>query len=152
MELIRPDGIRAEPTTPYTPEQNGVAERYNRTIVQMIRSMLVWAKLPHSFWGEAAMTANYLRNLLPTAKVDQSPEEKWAEQKPDICHLRTFGCLVHVHIPKENRSKLDEVSWQGIFVGYHSSNQYRIYNPKMSKVEWHTSIKFLENTPGHQMH
>ena len=93
MELIRPDGIRAEPTTPYTPEQNGVAERYNRIIVQMIRSMLVWAKLPHSFWGEAAMTANYLRNLLPTAKVDRSPEEKWAEQKPDICHLRTFGCL-----------------------------------------------------------
>ena len=148
MELIRPDGIRAEPTIPYTPEQNGVAERYNRTIVQMIRSMLVWAKLPHSFWGEAAMTANYLRNLLPTAKVNQSPEEKWTEQKPDISHLRTFGCLVHVHIPKENRSKLDKVSWQGIFVGYHSSNQYRIYNPKTSKVEWHTSIKFLENTPG----
>ena len=68
--------------------------------------------------------------------------------KPDISHLRTFGCLVHVHIPKENRSKLDKVSWQGIFVGYHSSNQYRIYNPKTSKVEWHTSIKFLENTPG----
>ena len=148
MELIRPDGIRAEPTTPYTPEQNGVAERYNRTIVQMIRSMLVWAKLPHSFWGEAAMTANYLRNLLPTAKVNQSPEEKWTEQKPDIIHLRTFGCLVHVHIPKENRSKLEKLSWQGLFVGYHSSNQYRIYNPKTSKVGWHTSIKFLENTPG----
>lgn len=124
--------------TPYTPEQNEVAERYNRTIVQMVRSMLVWAKLPHSFWGEAAMTANYLRNILPTTKDDKSPEELWTGQKPGISHLRTFGCLVHVHIPKKNRSKLDKVSWQGIFVGYHPTNQYRIYNPDRRKVEWHT--------------
>lgn len=53
-----------------------------------------------------------------------------------------------MHIPKKNRSKLDEVSWQGIFVGYHSSNQYRIFNPERRKVEWHTSVKFLEGTPG----
>lgn len=79
MELIRSDDIRAEPTTPYTPEQNGVAERYNRTIVQMVRSILVWAELPHSFRGEAAMTASYLRNLLPTTTDDKSPEEQWTQ-------------------------------------------------------------------------
>ena len=148
IELIRSDGIRAEPTTPYTTEQNGVAECYNRTIVQIVRSMLTWANLPHSFWGEAAMTANYLRNLLPTTTDDRSPEEQWTQQKLDVSHLRTFGCLVHVHIPKENRAKLDRVSWQGIFVRYHSTNQYRIYNPERRKVEWHTSVKFLEDTPG----
>ncbi len=61
---VQANGIHKEYTTPYTPEQNGVEGRYNRTIIQMVRGMLSWAELPHSFWGEAAMTANYLRNLL----------------------------------------------------------------------------------------
>lgn len=147
-QLVRSEGIQMEYTTPYTPEQNGVAERFNRTIVQMVRSMLTWAELPHTFWGEAAVTANYLRNLLPTSANDKSPEEAWTGHKPNIRHLRTFGCLVYVYIPSENRAKLDRVSFQGIFVGYHSSHQYRVYKPKRRRVEWHTSVKFLEHIPG----
>ena len=95
------------------------------------------------------MTANYLKNLFPTsANSDKSPEEAWTGHRPDISHLRTFRCLVYVHIPSETRAKLDQVSFQGIFVGYHSSHQYQIYNPKRRRVEWHTSIKFLEHIPG----
>ena len=112
-----------EYTTPYTSEQNGVAEQFNQTIIQMVRSMLTWAKLSHTFWGEAAMTANYLKNLLPTsANSDKSPEEAWTGHRPDISHLRTFGCLVYVYIPSKTRAKLDQVSFQGIFVGYHFSH------------------------------
>ena len=121
-EQLQPLGIRMEPTTAYTPQQNGVAERFNRTIVQMVRSMLVWAKLPQSFWGEAAVAANHLRNFLPTTNTT-SPNESWTGVRPNINTLRTFGCASFVHIPKEKRSKLDNVSYQAIFTGYHSSNQ-----------------------------
>lgn len=147
-QLVQAEGVRMEYTTPYTPEQNGIAKQFNRTIVQMVRSMLTWAELPHIFWGKAAVTANYLRNLLPTNANDILPEEAWTSQKPSIHHLRTFGCLVYIYIPSENRAKLDRVSSQGIFVGYHSTHQYRVYNPKTRKVEWHTSVKFLEHVPG----
>ena len=146
-EQLQPLGIRMEPTTAYTPQQNGLAERFNRTIVQMVRSMLVWAKLPQSFWGEAAVAANHLRNFLPTTNTT-SPNESWTGLRPNIITLRTFGCVSFVHVPKEKRSKLDNVSYQAIFTGYHSSNQYRLYNVETKKVEIQTSIKFDEKRPG----
>ena len=146
--IIHADGVRMEYTTAYTPEENGVAERFNRTIIQMTRAMLIWSGLPQGFWGEAACTANYLRNLLPAGRDDLSPIELWHGHKPNISHIRTFGCVVHVHIPSENRAKLDRVSFQGIFVGYHSSQQMRIYNPKTKRVQWHTSVKFSRKCAG----
>ena len=146
--LIHDAGTRMEYTTAYTPEENGVAERLNRTIIQMARSMLIWAQLPQTFWGEAVVTANYLRNLLPAGQDDQSPNELWDDHKPEVGHVRTFGCLVHVHIPSETRAKFDKVSFQGIFVGYHSNQQVRVYNPITKRVQWHTSVKFIENQPG----
>ena len=141
-------GTRMEFTTAYTPEENGVAERFNRTIIQMTRAMLMQAQLPQSFWGEAAVTANYLRNTLPGGQDDQSPIELWNGYKPEVSHIRTFGCVVHVHIPSETRAKLDRVSFQGIFVGYHSNQQVRVCNPVTRKVQWHTAVKFIENQPG----
>ena len=145
---IHAEGIRMEYATAYTPEENGVAERFNRTIIQMTRAMLVWSELPQNFWSEAAKTANYLRNLLPAGHDDLSPYELWEGSKPSVSHIRTFGCVVHVHIPSENRAKLDRVSFQGIFVGYHSNQQARIYNPSTRKIQWHTSVKFLEHVTG----
>lgn len=127
---IQTNGVYMEYTTPYTPEQNSVAKRFNRTIIQTARAMLTWSNLPHFFWGEAVMTANYLRNLLSLGQNELSPTELWDKRKPSIKHFRTFGCLVHVHIPSENRAKLDQVSFQGIFVGYHSTHQYCIFNPE----------------------
>ena len=149
--VIQAEGILVEYTSPYTPEQNGVAERYNRTIVQIVRAMLIGAKLPQKFWREAAKTANYLRNFLPSGHDTQSPEELWSGKTPSITHLRTFGCLVHVHIPKERRAKLDKVSYQGIFLGYHFTHQFRIFNPVSRRVEWPTAVKFLEYISGGQL-
>lgn len=146
--LIYEKGTRMEYTTAYTPEQNGVAERFNRTIIQMARAMLIWSELPHSFWGEAACTANYIRNLLPSGQDDLSPSEQWHGHKPNVAYIRTFGCLVHVLIPSETRAKLDRVSFYGIFVGYHSEHQYRVYNPATRKIQWYTSMRFLEKIPG----
>ena len=107
-------------TTPHTPEENGMAKRLNRTIIQMARAMLHWAELPKTFW-EAAKTANYLRNVLPLANNQ---------------------CLVHAHVPSASRAKLDRVSFQGIFVGYHSHHQFRIYNPNSRRIEQKTFALF----------
>ena len=144
------EGIQMEFTDPYTPEQNGVAERLNRTLMQMVRAMQLWAGLPREFWGEALMVANYLRNRLPTNTHGgkMTPYEAWYGRRPDLGHLRTYGCLVHARIPSERRDKMDVVSFQGVFVGYHSSKQYRIYNPKTKKIGWHSSLDFFEDWPG----
>ena len=82
-------------TVPKTPEQNGMAERMNRTLVESVRSMLADAKLPHPFWAEALSTAVYLRNRGPTKVVSgMTPFEAWTKKKPSVSHLRVFGCEV----------------------------------------------------------
>lgn len=72
--------------------------------------------------------ANYLRNLLPAGQDDISPNELWEGNKPNINQIRTVGFVVHVHIPSEDRAKLDRVTFQSIFIGYHSNQQAQIYN------------------------
>ena len=143
-------GTVMEFTSYYTPEQNGVAERLNRTLIQMVSAMQLWAGLPKSFWGEAVLTANYLRNRLPVKGIANggTPYEAWKGRKPSLEHIRTYGCLAHVHVSSETRDKMDRVSQQGIFVGYHSSKQYLVYDPKKKAVGWHTSIQFFEDWPG----
>lgn len=117
---LEKDGVRIKLTEPYTPSQNGVAERLNRTLVTKARAMLVAAELPSQLWGEAVYTACYLNNLTPTdTKAGRkSPEELWTGRIPDLGHLRTFGCIVFVHVPIAKREKLDKTSFKGIFVGY----------------------------------
>ncbi len=89
------EGVRHELTIPKTPEQNGVAERMNRTLVEATRAMLVAANLPHRFWAEALSTATYLRNRSPTKAVSgMTPFEAWTGEKPRVDGLRAFGCQV----------------------------------------------------------
>ena len=102
------EGIEHQFTVPRTPEQNGVAERFNRTIMEAVRSMLIGAKLPRRFWGEALATAVYLRNRSPTKAISGlTPYEGWTGRKPAVNHLRVFGCVAYAHIAKELRRKLD---------------------------------------------
>ena len=101
-------GVRHELTIPKTPEQNGVAERLNRTLVEMTRVMLLDAKLTHKFWAEAVSTAAYLRNRNPTTAAQTTPHEAWYGSKPHMKHLRVFGCTAYVHIPKDEQGKLDK--------------------------------------------
>ena len=99
---LRSEGIRHELTIPKTPEQNGVAERMNRTLIETVRSMLADAKLPHKFWAEALATAvyMYLRNWSPTTAVERTtPFEAWNGEKTDVDHLRTFGCASYTVCP-----------------------------------------------------
>ena len=101
-------GISHEFTVPYCPQQNGVAERMNRTIMEGARSMLFQAKLPLEFWAEACSTAVYLHNRSPTTALkDETPFERLFGRRPDISRLRVFGCVRYVHVPDGQRRKLD---------------------------------------------
>ncbi|KAK2370871.1 putative mitochondrial protein [Trifolium repens] len=128
-------GIIHEVTAPYTPQHNGLAERRNRTLLNMARCMLKSKELPKKLWGEAVNTAAYVLNRCPTKRLkDSTPEELWTGHKPSVKHLRIFGSLCFRHIPDEKRKKLDDKSEQLILVGYDATGAYKMYNPKNQKI------------------
>jgi hypothetical protein len=141
------EGIHHELTTPYTPEQNGVAERKNRTVVEMGRSMLKCKKLPNKFWAEAVATAVYVLNISPTKSVwNKTPFEAWFERKPGVSHLRVFGCIAYAFFNPQKRTKLDEKSEKCIFIGYCTQSKgYRLYNPESGKIIVSRNVMFDEN-------
>ena len=144
-------GILHETTTPHTPQQNGVAERYNRTLMDMVRSMMHGAGLKKHFWGEAIQTANYLRNRAPTRGLKESitPYEAYSGKKPNVENLRVWGCRCAVHIPDTQRSKLDSKSWEGTLVGYSESQKgWRIWNPAKRQVIISRDVAFFEAEVG----
>lgn len=120
----------------YTPQQNGVSERKNQTVMEMAKSMLHEKGLPKSFWAEAINAAMYLLNRCPTkAAWNQTPIEAWSRTKPLVRHLKVFGCVCYAQVPKEKRRKLDEISEKCIFVGYSAQSQgYRLYSLKTNKM------------------
>lgn len=139
-------GILHQRTAPYTPEQNGVAERMNRTIIEKVRCMIFDAGVHMRYWAEAASTAAHLINRTPCRGMKGiTPEEIWSKVKPDLTAIRVFGCKAWTHIPKENRKKLDAKSQECIFVGYcDSSKAYKLYNPKTRKFVVSRDVTFFE--------
>ena len=92
--LREKEGIIHEVVPPYTPQQNGTIERKNRTIMNMVRSILKGKILPKEFWGEAVSTASYILNRCPTKKLEGvTPEECWSGVKPSLSHLKVFGSI-----------------------------------------------------------
>ncbi|GAU30874.1 hypothetical protein TSUD_15600 [Trifolium subterraneum] len=134
-------GIIHEFTAPYTPQHNGLAERRNRTFLNMARCMLKGKGLPKNFWGEAVNAAAYVLNRCPTQKMkDNTPEELWTGHKPSVKHLRIFGSICYRHIPDEKRRKLDDKSEQLILIGYDATGAYKMYNPNSKKVVISTDV------------
>lgn len=139
-------GIQHQTTTPYTPEQNGLAERMNRTIVEKARCMLFDSDLSKQFWAEAVSTAAYIVNRLPCGNdMDVTPEEAWTGRKPDVKAFRIFGSKAMVHIPKQCRKKLDSKSKECTMVGYsENSKAYRLYDPEQRKIIVSRDVVFFE--------
>ena len=119
----------------------------NRTLVEMVRSMLSDAKLPQRFWAEALSTAVYLSNRSPTKAVQgMTPFEAWTKEKPAVGHLRVFGSDAYAHVPKEERRKLDSKAKKCILVGYGEETKgYRLYDPTRAKIIFSRDVVFKEN-------
>ena len=143
--FLKTKGIVHEVTPPYSHESNGVAERFNRTIMTMARAMLVG--LDKRLWAEAVHTAVYIKNRLPHSRLkDQTPYEAYNGRKPTISHLQPFGRECYVHIPVEKRppgSKLLPRAEKAIFVGYTSSTKiYRVFLTGSKRVIESREVSF----------
>lgn len=114
--------IEYQYTSPNTPQLNGVAERKNRTLIEIVRCMLNQANLPRRFWGEAVTTANYLQNRLITSSTNKTPYELWYGKRPQMKSLAAFGSECFVKVLNQNRSKLDNCSKQLILLGFDENN------------------------------
>jgi len=146
-EFCNEHGINRQLTTAYTPQQNGVAERKNRTIMNMVRSMLNAKQLPKEFWAEAVNWSVHILNRCPTSALDgMTPQEAWSGTKPRVDHFRVFGCLAFVHIPDQKRHKLDDKSKAHVFLGVSKeSKAYRFVDPVTRKIIVSRDVKFEEN-------
>ena len=116
--FCRDNGIKLETTVRYTPEQNGAAERLNRTLMDKVRPMLGASGLPKHLWADAVVTANYVRNRSPVNDRDKTPYELFYDSKPDVSSLRTFGARAYALKPKQLRNKLEDTSEAGHFIGF----------------------------------
>jgi hypothetical protein len=131
---------------PYSPQQNGVIERRNRTVVATARSMLKAKGLPGWFWGEAVNAIVYVPNMCQTKSVDgMTLFEAWHGRKPAVHHLRTFGCIMYVRNTMSHLKKLEDRGRKMIFIGYESgSKAYRVYDPITKRVHVTRDVVFNE--------
>lgn len=101
----------------------------------MVRSILKGENLPHSFWGEVAMTKIYVFNKCPTKLLDSMvPKEAWSRNKPSVKNFKIFGSLCYKHVPDQRRNLLDDKHENKIFVRYKSTSSYKLYNPENQQV------------------
>lgn len=115
---------------PYTLQQNGIAERKNRTIMNMVRSMLKGKHLLNELWGAVVSTTTYILNICPTKKLERiTPEECWFGVKPSLSHMNVFGSITHRHVSDQLRRKLDDKLSQVILIGYHSTARHKLFDP-----------------------
>ncbi|GJT50334.1 hypothetical protein Tco_0976491 [Tanacetum coccineum] len=142
-------GIKREYSVARTPQQNGVAERKNRTLIEAARTMLADSKLPTTFWAEAVSTACYVQNRVLIVKPhNKTPYELFRGIKPAIGFMKPFGCHVTILNTLDKLGKFDGKSDEGFFVGYSlSSKAFRVYNIRTRKVQENLHVGFLENKP-----
>ncbi|KAL3677349.1 hypothetical protein R1sor_027297 [Riccia sorocarpa] len=129
-------GIHRQLTVAYSPQQNGVSERKNRTILSRARSMALDSGLPLYLWAEVVTAATMLTNMSPTrSNSGITPDEKFFGTRPDVSRLRSYGCLVFAHIDKNKLSKLESRARRCFLVGYDlNSKAYRCFDPLTRKV------------------
>ncbi|GJT09420.1 putative ribonuclease H-like domain-containing protein, partial [Tanacetum coccineum] len=149
IEFCGLKGIKREYSNARTPQQNGVAERKNRTLIEAARTMLADSFLPNTFWAEAVSTACYVLNrVLVTKPHNKTPYELLTGKTPIISYIRPFGCHVTILNTIDHLGKFAGKSDEGFLVGYSlQSKAFRVYNLETKRVEENLHINFLENKP-----
>lgn len=135
-EFCKEHGIKRQLTVAYTPQQNGVAERKNQTIMNMVWCMLSEKIIPKTFWSEAVNWTRHVLDRSPTLTVkDVMPEEVWSGCKPLVAHFRVFKCVAPVHFPDVKRTKLENKSFTCMLLGESDeSKAYKLYDLVAKKI------------------
>ncbi|KAG8472437.1 hypothetical protein CXB51_035357 [Gossypium anomalum] len=147
--LCKSEGIVRHLTVRHTPQQNGVTERMNKTIMEKVRCMLLNANLPKSFWAEAASTACFLINRSPSVAIEKkTPQEVWSGNPANYSDLKIFGCPAYAHV---NNGKLEPRSIKCVFLGYKAGVKgYKLWCPENRKVVISRDVEHqinIESTP-----
>eukprot|EP00170_Pyropia_yezoensis_P002234 contig_9357_g2238 len=142
-------GIQHQTSMPYTPQQNGVAERYNRVITERTMALLADSGLPPKWWAEAGATVNYLANRVPQRNQLLTPYKLLHRVRPGVGHIRIFGCAAWVYTPPDIRTKLQPRAERGILLGY-AENQKGYCALVKNKVEVSRDVRFDETVVGQQ--
>ena len=145
LDHLKRCGIVSQFTPPYTPQHNGVSERRNRTLQDMVRSMMSLTTLPMSFWGYALESAARILNMVPTKKVDKTPYEIWHGKVPNLSYLKVWGC--EALVKRDTPNKLEPRAIKCIFVGYPKETMgYYFYYPTENKIFVARYAEFFENS------
>lgn len=147
VQFCTSEGIKRQLTAPYTPQHNGMVERRNRTVLNMTRCMLKAMKVPRDFWAEAVRHAVYLLNRLPTkGNENGTPYESLKGRKPNLEHIRVFGCVAHAKSVKPHQKKLEDRSQPMIYLGVEEGTKgCRLYNPNNEKLVISRDTHFEED-------
>lgn len=146
--FLKENGIGRKLTITHTPEQNGIAERKNRTLLDTARCLMMQSSLPPHFRAESINTANYILNRCPTSCHNgRTNFEIWKGKIPDVSHFQEFGREVMTLNRESHKDKFESRAKRGIFVGYSEvSKGYRIWLPKERKIEIARDIKFIDES------
>ena len=151
-KFLKIKGIKHELTVPYSPQQNGVAERMNRTLVETARAMLSHSSMPKVYWAEAVANAVYTRNRIISKAIFNekvTPYERYYGRKPSVSHMRVFGCVSYAWVPDISRKKLDKKTETYRFVGYDKKTRgYRLVDPVTKKLVISRDVSFNEDDFG----
>ena len=148
-QLCQSFGIVHEETAPYSPQSNGVAERKNRTLKDMINSLLESSGLPNYMWGEALNTACHILNRVPQKHKESSPFELWRGQESNLKYLKVWGCLAKVLIPEHKRKKLGPKTVDAIFLGYVENSyalRFLVIKSEISGIDVNSIVEFRDAT------
>ncbi|KAG6467876.1 hypothetical protein ZIOFF_072440 [Zingiber officinale] len=147
IRLCENEGIERHLTTPYTPQQNGVVERGNRTVMAMVRSLLKGTHMQARFWGEAVRHVVYMLKRLRTKVLGEcTPFEAWKGRKPHLAHLRVFGCVAYVKNTAPHLKKIDDRSSPMVYLGVDKGcKAHRVFDPRHDKLQISRDVMFQEN-------
>ncbi|KAA0063949.1 ty1-copia retrotransposon protein [Cucumis melo var. makuwa] len=145
-EFCESNGIIHEFTAPYSPQQNDIAERKNRTLKEIMNAMLLSSGLSDNMWGEAVLSACFILNRIPHKRLDKTPYELWKEHAPNLSYLKVWGCLAKVPFPALKKTTVGSKTFDCIFIGYaQNSAAYRFMCLNDKTINESRDAEFFEH-------